>query len=75
MVARGETVLGARFTEIRHLGLGLYKLASAGGTRVFQPLCWGLVVKVPRRGIVLGAWVPWTRTSFFTLVEITSKPC
>ena len=38
MVARGEPVLGARFTEIRHLGPGLYTLASAGG-RAFSDHC------------------------------------
>ena len=34
-VPRGETVLGARFTETRHLGLGSYTLASSGGAERF----------------------------------------
>ena len=57
-----------------HVVDGFYTLASAGGLRVFRPLCWGPAVRVLRRGIVLGAWVRETRTSFLTLVEITSKP-
>ena len=58
-----------------HIAVGFYKVASAGGPSVFRPLCWGPVVRVPRGRIVLGAWVPRTRTSFLTLVKITSKPC
>ena len=46
-----------------HVVDGFYTLASAGGLRVFRPLCWGPAVRVLRRGIVLGAWVRETRTT------------
>ena len=77
MAARGETVLGAQFTETRHLGLGLYMLASAGGVlggRAFFDHCaWGPLSGYHDGELCWGPGSPWARTSFFTLVEITSE--
>ena len=54
-------------TRGHHIGVGFYKLASAGAPRVFRPLivlgscCQGTTAEK-----VLGTWVSQTRTQFYS---------